>query len=225
MKRLTPSTALVRSRIARGSVRRWVIERAVADARPPQVDRLAQHVDRPGEHVCRQGDRDVLVEDALGPAEAWWVPEGAAEELVPRRAVVEQRGVLRDVGAQPGRGEGAGDHAGLAGAGGREAVVVAGGEVRAGLPRASRRAARRRCGRRRRRCRRRRGSHRSPGRRRCCGRCPGRRWAAGRAGTGRRARRRLPRRRRWSRSRRRRRGSTSRSMNVCWANDSRQSVR
>ena len=132
MNRLTPSTAEKRSRMARVSVRRWVMERAVADPRAPQVDRLADHVDSAGQDVRRQRHRDVLVEHALGPAEAVLVPERPAEQLVPGRAVVEQRGVLGHVGAGPGGVERREDHAGLPGADRREAVEVAGGEVGAG---------------------------------------------------------------------------------------------
>nr|BFE67792.1 hypothetical protein GCM10020092_010930 [Actinoplanes digitatis] len=105
----------------------------VALALTPVVDRRVDDVDALGEHVQGHGDRGVLVQHALGEAQALRVPEGPAVDLVPRRAVAEQDRLLVDVGAQPGVGEDVAVHAGLDQALAAEPHHVAAGEVRAGL--------------------------------------------------------------------------------------------
>ena len=76
-----------------------------------------------------QHDRDVLVENAFREAEPVPVPEGPPKELVPRRAIGEQRGEARDVGLQPLALEGPGLERRLSRPGEVKPAHVAGREV------------------------------------------------------------------------------------------------
>jgi hypothetical protein len=103
----------------------------VADA--PEVDGVGDDVDRARGEVRGQRDRNVLVEPALPEAEALLVPERPAPELVPRRAVGEQRAELRDVRAQARARERLGEERRLPRARLAQPVDVPGREVGAGL--------------------------------------------------------------------------------------------
>jgi hypothetical protein len=104
---------------------------ALAD--PVEVDRLLDHVDGARREVRRQDHRDVLVVAADREAPAVLLPERALEQLVPGRAVGDQRAVARDVRLHPRLRERTREEARLRGAGRGQAVDVAGREVRAGL--------------------------------------------------------------------------------------------
>ena len=101
-------------------------------AQTPLIHGRRDHVDGGGQVVRRERDRDVLVDDALREAEAVRVPEGAPVELVPRGPVGEQRAAAAHVGLQARARERARQELRLRRALAREALHVAGGEVRAG---------------------------------------------------------------------------------------------
>jgi hypothetical protein len=97
-----------------------------------EVDRLLDDVDRALEEVRGDDDGDVLVDDALGEAEAVRVPERAAPELVLRHAVGDQPAKARDVRAAVRQDERPGEERRRPRGAAVEAVHVARREVRAG---------------------------------------------------------------------------------------------
>ena len=68
---------------------------------PPVVDHVRDDREPPRADVGPGGGRLVLVTDPLGPGQARLVPEGAAEQLVPREHVTEDLRVLLDEVRRP----------------------------------------------------------------------------------------------------------------------------
>ena len=98
---------------------------------PPEVDRVGDDVHRPGQHVGPGDQVQVLPDNALGKDQAVHIPERLAEQLVPHRDVIEQRGCLADMRAGfPGL-DGLGVQRRLGDAERADSLHVAGDKVRA----------------------------------------------------------------------------------------------
>ncbi len=102
-------------------------------AAAPVVDDVGEDVDLRGPEVGEHVHPGVLVEDAFGERDEVVVPEGAPEQLVPDRAVVDERVEAGDVGAAPVLLHRGLVQRGLPLLGGVHHLHVARDEVRAGL--------------------------------------------------------------------------------------------